>query len=213
MFFTLCEHNRATCYSQLRNLISEDDIIKCIQLIIKIKEHRHNKIKARQINKFKHLINKNSGYMYNLPGVTTIVAILTIAAGTFLWVDTHKTHHTDHKTANLANLAVPMPSHTLQPQHQCPLLLQHPALQYPQPPPNKSGSSIFPIPPYFSTRIPSGKRTKFCHCSKALHKEAYIAAVEEACSRLSPREADELISDTNHLLRNHCTHTKPNLTM
>ena len=35
------EHNRAKCYSQLRNLILEDDIIKCIHLVNKIKEHRH----------------------------------------------------------------------------------------------------------------------------------------------------------------------------
>ena len=59
------EHNRAKCFSQIRNLISENDIIRCIQLIDKIKEHRYNKIKARQINNFEWLVNKNSGYMYD----------------------------------------------------------------------------------------------------------------------------------------------------
>ena len=35
-------------------------------------------------------------------------------------------------------------------------------------------------------------------------KEVYVAAVEEACSRLPPREADELRSDSSCLLRKHC---------
>ena len=59
------EHNRAKCYSQLRNLISEDDIIKCIHLVNKIKEHSHNKIKSKHIDKFKHLVRKSSVYLYN----------------------------------------------------------------------------------------------------------------------------------------------------
>ena len=38
------EHNRTKYYSQQRNLFLKDDIIKCMYLINKIKEHRHNKI-------------------------------------------------------------------------------------------------------------------------------------------------------------------------
>ena len=45
------EHKRAKCCSQLRNLIEEDYIIKCIHLINKVKEHRHNKVEAKQIDK------------------------------------------------------------------------------------------------------------------------------------------------------------------
>ena len=37
------EHNRSKAYSQLKELILENDIIKCIQLINKIKEYRQQK--------------------------------------------------------------------------------------------------------------------------------------------------------------------------
>ena len=59
------EHNIAKCNSQLRNLLSEEDLFECISFINKIKEHRCNKIKRRQINKFKHLVQKSSGYSHN----------------------------------------------------------------------------------------------------------------------------------------------------
>ena len=37
----------------------------CIQFINMIKEHRHNKIKTKQIDKFEHLVRKHSGYHHN----------------------------------------------------------------------------------------------------------------------------------------------------
>ena len=55
------EHNRCMYYSQLRNMVTESEIYMCIHLIDRIKEHRHNKVKARQINKFKCLVVKNKG--------------------------------------------------------------------------------------------------------------------------------------------------------
>ena len=39
------EHNRGTFYSQLRNIISEEDMTKCRDFIYKIKEHRYFKVK------------------------------------------------------------------------------------------------------------------------------------------------------------------------
>ena len=60
------EHNRSKCYSQLRNLIQKDDIIKYIHLMNKIKEHRHNKKKGKQIDKFKCLLRKSNGYLHNV---------------------------------------------------------------------------------------------------------------------------------------------------
>ena len=38
-----------------------------------------------------------------------------------------------------------------------------------------------------------------------------MAAIEEACSKLPPMDADELGADTNHLLRNHCPHNKTSI--
>ena len=66
-----------------------NDVIRCIHLINKIKEHRHNKIKARQIIKFKCSVNKNSGYMHNFTRHDSS-GILTIGADTFLCVDIPK---------------------------------------------------------------------------------------------------------------------------
>ena len=58
-------NNRAKCNSQLRNLIQEDDIIKCMFLINKIKEYRHNKVKGKQIDKFECLFRKSNIYQHN----------------------------------------------------------------------------------------------------------------------------------------------------
>ena len=44
------EHNRSKVYSQLRNLISEEDLIKCIHLVNNIKEYRHNKPRKDKLN-------------------------------------------------------------------------------------------------------------------------------------------------------------------
>ena len=52
------EHNRYKYYSPLRSMVTENEVNSCVQLINKIKEHRHGKIKARQIDKFKQLVLK-----------------------------------------------------------------------------------------------------------------------------------------------------------
>ena len=59
------EHNRSKLYSQLRNIIYEEDVAKCSSFINKIKEHRYFKVKRRKIDKFEHLLQKNNGYLYN----------------------------------------------------------------------------------------------------------------------------------------------------
>ena len=43
-------------------------------------------------------------------------------------------------------------------------------------------------------------------------KEAYGAAVEEACAKLHPSEVNELRSDCSHLLKNHHPPSKINIT-
>ena len=44
-------------------------------------------------------------------------------------------------------------------------------------------------------------------------KEAYIAVIKEACTKLPPGEAEELRAETSHLLRYSFCPTKPNITM
>ena len=60
------EQNRYMYYSQLRSMIMKIEIYMCIHLINKIKEHRHNKIKVKQIDKFECLVvqaKRKSGYL------------------------------------------------------------------------------------------------------------------------------------------------------
>ena len=59
------EHNRHKQYSCLRNMITKNETNSCLHLIKGIKEHRHDKIKARQINKFEHSYFKKHGYYHN----------------------------------------------------------------------------------------------------------------------------------------------------
>ena len=59
------EHNWTKLYSQLSNLIIEEDIFRCTSFINKIKEHRYLKVKRRQINKFECLVYKGNGYSHN----------------------------------------------------------------------------------------------------------------------------------------------------
>ena len=59
------EHNRYKQYSHLRNMNIKNVINSCLHLINRIKEHRHDKIKTRQIDKFECLFFKKHGYHHN----------------------------------------------------------------------------------------------------------------------------------------------------
>ena len=61
------EHNRAKLHSQLRNIISEEDLTKCRGFINKINKHSYFKVKRRQIDKFKYLLQKSNGYSHYFP--------------------------------------------------------------------------------------------------------------------------------------------------
>ena len=65
----MLENNRSQYCSHLKNMLNqhdqESDINKCILFINRIKDHRHNKIKEKEINKFKHLYFKKHGYYHN----------------------------------------------------------------------------------------------------------------------------------------------------
>ena len=43
--------------------------------------------------------------------------------------------------------------------------------------------------------------------------ESYIAVVEEACTRLPPREVEILRVESSHLLKKNCSPPKPNFTL
>ena len=58
------EQTRCKQYSHHKNMLNkhdqhDQDIAKCIQFINRIKEHRHDKIKTKQIDKFECLYFKS----------------------------------------------------------------------------------------------------------------------------------------------------------
>ena len=59
------EHNQFLNCTCLKKQISEDDLFTCIQFINMIKEHIHEKIKSKKIDKFKGLVRKHSRYNHN----------------------------------------------------------------------------------------------------------------------------------------------------
>ena len=58
----------------------------------------------------------------------------------------------------------------------------------------------------------SSEGTQFHHHVQEPPKESYITAVEEACTRLLPKDSEELRAESSQLLRNNCL-PKPNLTL
>ena len=71
------EEHKKRDYLQFKNMLNmlnlhdqDADLDRCILFINKIKEHRHNKTKKRQINKFKCLFYKRYGYHHNLNSQT-----------------------------------------------------------------------------------------------------------------------------------------------
>ena len=66
------EEQRKRQYLQFKNMLNmlnlhdqDVDLERCILFVNKIKEHRHNKTKKRQINKFNCLFYKRYGYHHN----------------------------------------------------------------------------------------------------------------------------------------------------
>ena len=155
--------NRYKQYSHLRNMITKNEINSCLHLINRIKEHRHDKMKTKQIVRFKCLYFKMYGYHHNL---TRGSANLTTLAK-FLCVDTDKTFHPavpvlhPMPVATQQILQHPLLQHQLSPHHWHPQW--HPATQVPDlvihapvplMTPNKSGSSISPTPPFLQCKNP-----------------------------------------------------------
>ena len=166
------KNNRSHYYSHLKNMINQhdQDINKCILFINKIKEHRHSKIKEKQINKFKRLYFKRYGYQHNLNRQMQNFNNID-------WDHTLSRHLMCHPVSPVLPLkpAViqqflphPWPPHLLQgqtqhpPQHQgthtsVPGIHVKPVIT------PTSGSSTCPTPPHTRTVIPSTKRPQLCH--------------------------------------------------
>ena len=190
------ENKRAECYTQLKNLIQGQDISECSLLINKIKEYRHSKIKGKPIHKFDRLLKKYNGYHHKFGTFSTWQR--HIFGG-----HPHNTNCTNVQessvtisattttTAAIAPTTKTTSSNTSVPAH------THLS-------PKTSGSSTYPPPPHPITGSPSSQGTQLYHSAQVPPMDSYIAAVEEACTRLLPREAEDLRAESSCLLKKNC---------
>ena len=199
------EKTRSKHYSCFKNMINEhdqdEDIGKCIQFINKIKEHRHSKIKAKHIDKFKHLYFKRFGCHYNF----------TRNSQNFNNIDHNCTLSGQVNVLSSGNPLAPAT-----PMTSTPSASMDPVPTAPSQPPSSSSNtcksddhtkkwvinlSKTPLTPGQLSLLQKG--LNFSTTPKYPPMEAYIKVVEEASSKLPCREADELRSDVSCLLRQH----------
>ena len=135
----LWELKRHEWYAQLRNSILDSDLSRCILLVNKIKEFRHNKTKSRQRDKFNRLSNKITGYMQTTMVLALSVDIGFLVGGLLSLMDT------------LTETYLALPIHHLHLQYQCQHCQRHPTQQV------TNGSLICITYPHQSTGNPSGQ--------------------------------------------------------
>ena len=70
------EHNRYKQYSHPRDMITENEIIICLHLINRIKEHRHDKIKQGRLISSNIYFSKSMDTIITLQGVQKISTTL-----------------------------------------------------------------------------------------------------------------------------------------
>ena len=187
------------------NLHDQDtDLERCILFINKIKDHRHNKMKKRQIHKFNHLFYKKYGHHHNL---TT-----QMQAQNFGNIDQQCTlsrHHnvpssfSSTSTQASSNPAVPTTSMAPTPSTSADLSMapsvapRHPPFNSRDTCQSSNCTSKWVInlskPPLQQNSYPYPKKDPTLPYPPSTPPiEAYITAVEQASSKLPAQEADEL---------------------
>ena len=183
--------------------------------INKIKEHQHEKIKTKQIDKFKRLYYKIQGCHHNLNR------------------HNHRFDNTDHNSSslngqpNVPSSISPRPS-TTSITSNVPATLRGPtpstsvmATHTTQANPTSGNPhtcrdqmdkwviNLWQTPHHQWTIIPTTKRSKLCYYPQIPPIDAYITATELASSKLPTQEAEEFKSDVNRLLKQQLQqHTK-----
>ena len=187
------EHNRYKQYFNLRNMITENEINSCLHLINRIKEHRHDKIKAKQIYKFEHLYFIKHRYHHNFTRGSEDfdnIGQVTLSRHSHLQPSSSsiKSNASGNSTTPAAPMA-PTPSVTT------PLAHTTPSVAPSQTPTGPSDTCInstnytkhkweinLSNTPILQCKITIGKRSQPCHSTHIPPKEAYITVVEETCS-------------------------------
>ena len=180
------------------------DLERCRLIINKIKDHRHDKIKRRQIDKFDCLFFKCHGYHHSLSRQTqNLDNIDTQSTLSRHW--NVPSSFTNSSTQPSSNPVVPATS--IAP---TPSISTDPASNIaPGLPTNYRGTCTnndkwvinISRPPHCRTFVTSTKRIQFCHYPQVPPIEAYITVVEQASSKLPSQEGNEFRSDVNKLLK------------
>ena len=153
------------------NLEHEQYLARSRTFINRIKEHRHDKIKNKHIDKFKKLYFKRFGYHHNISRHTTSFDNIdhnSQALSRQSNVPSNFSTRTTNHSSTSSIPAIPMPPYLppmQQTSNQQPTT-QHLDNQFPTihvPATQTNGSSIFLNPPHPGTIIPSTKRPQLCH--------------------------------------------------
>ena len=179
------------------------DLDRSRMFINKIKEHRHNKTKRRQIDKFDWLYFKHNGYHHNLTRQASNLKNIDQqnTLGGHQNVPSSFSSTSSQSTVPVTPMA-PIPSTSTAP-------APDPA---PRLPPSSSSDTctdqtnkwvinLSQTPVTMEQLSLLQKRPNYAITPQIHPIEAYISAVEQASSKLPAKEADEFRSDVNKLLK------------
>ena len=193
--------------------------------IYKIKEHRHDKIKKKDIDKFKKLYFKRYGYHHNLNRHNTSFGNIdhnfqalgrqSIVPSNF---STRTTNHSSTSSAPATPMAPTPSTHTadfqpaaIQPvprqpasNHTCTSHMDKWVINLSKNLSTGTAITTSQLNKVFSTprnNYPFYKKVPVMPSPPNTPIEAYITSTEQAANKLPPQEADELRSDVNRILK------------
>ena len=191
------------------NLDHEQYVDRSRTFIYRIKEHRHDKIKRKHIDKFKKLFFKRYGYHHNLSRHNTSFGNidhnlqgLSGQSNVPSNFPTRPTNHSPHQHSCHTHGPHTFHPHSSHPTSGQPTSTWATSFQtYMYQPHGQMGQQSFQNPPHSGTIITSTERAQLCHYPQIPPIEAYITSTEQVANKLSSQDADELRSDVNRILK------------
>ena len=181
--------------------------------INRIKEHRHDKVKARQQNKFEWLYFKIHGCHHNLTRCPQVFDNIHPNANA-LGSQPNMPASSSPRLSTSSNTSTPSFS----------TANNHPTIANPtsiNPNPNNPNAATNHVAKWVTNLSQAPltndqfsllqKGPNFAITPKYLPLDAYITATEVAATKLNTQEADEFRADVNRLLKQHQHHTNCNL--
>ena len=203
--------------SNTDNQDQDQDLDRSRLFINKIKEHRHDKIKAKHMKKFEKLHFKHYEYHHNINRCTHFFDNTDHVPDTLSRQPNVPSSFTTSSTAASTTSSATATPITPTPSTQAVAILPAPRLS-PSTSTSHTGSSHMDKwvnnlskTPSLQNSYPSYKKVPTLPSLPNTPIEAYITTTEQASSKLPAQEADEFRSDVNRLLKqiqqqhnNHC---------